>query len=162
MIRLTDRTSELSKLLIDGKKKLSIAESCTGGNVASEIVSRPGSSKYFLGSAVTYSNESKETILNVKRETMIKFGAVSRETAEEMAIGCRNAYQSDIAASVTGIAGPDGGSAEKPVGTVWISVTDGEKTVSIKKQINGSRKEIIVKATAEVMASICDFLRGSV
>ena len=107
-----------------GKKgfTLSVAESCTGGYISHLFTQHPGSSKVFFGGAVSYSYELKESILGVKSATLKKFGAVSSETATEMVEGALLNFKSDYALAVTGIAGPDGGTPDKPVGTVWIAV----------------------------------------
>jgi nicotinamide-nucleotide amidase len=101
---------------------LAVAESCTGGLIASRVTEIPGASKAFGYGFCTYANEAKAKLLGVKPETLEKFGAVSRETALEMARGAKNVSGADIAISVTGVAGPDGGTAEKPVGLVWVGV----------------------------------------
>jgi len=113
-------------------KTLSTAESCTGGYIAHLITSIPGSSAYFNGSVVAYSNEIKESILKVSKETMITYGAVSKETVMEMASGIRNHFKTDYAIAVSGVAGPDGGSEEKPVGTTWIAIATPEKVFANK------------------------------
>ncbi|MBQ9136494.1 MAG: CinA family protein [Lachnospiraceae bacterium] len=105
------------------KKKgftMTCAESCTGGLIASRVVNVPGVSEVFKAGFVTYANEAKQKLLGVREETLIQFGAVSRQTAEEMARGAAKAAEADVAISVTGIAGPDGGTKEKPVGLVYI------------------------------------------
>ena len=138
--------------------KLSLAESCTGGMIGCMITSVSGASSFFLGSAVTYSNESKERILGVSRGSLVDYGAVSEAVAREMAEGSLKVYGSDIAASVTGIAGPGGGTSEKPVGTVWMAVTDGRRTVAYENHFEGSREEIR-RLTAEVlMVRILEFI----
>ena len=138
--------------------KLSLAESCTGGMIGSMITSVSGASSFFLGSAVTYSNESKERILGVSRGSLVDHGAVSEAVAREMAEGSLKVYGSDIAASVTGIAGPGGGTSEKPVGTVGMAVTDGRRTVAYENHFEGSREEIR-RLTAEVlMVRILEFI----
>ena len=109
--------SDLQELMLEKGLTLSLAESCTGGMISSSITDRPGSSAYFIGSAITYSNQSKISILGVRPETISEFGAVSRETSVEMALGASRIFDTDISASVTGIAGPDGGSVSKPIGT---------------------------------------------
>lgn len=106
------------------------AESCTGGMIAQLYTQVPGSSAYFKGGVVAYSNEIKMNLLGVKAETLAKHGAVSRETALEMVLGVKNALGTDYAIATTGIAGPDGGSDEKPVGTVWIAVSGRKETVT--------------------------------
>lgn len=112
----------IGKILNDNNLTLSTAESCTGGRIASLITSVPGSSGWFMGSVVAYDNSIKTGLLGVNPETIRLFGAVSSETAGEMAKGIRRLMGTDYAVSVTGIAGPTGGTAEKPVGTVWIAI----------------------------------------
>ena len=112
----------LGKILLKNKKTISTAESCTGGAIASLITSVPGSSGYFKGSIVSYANEIKESELNVKEETLEKFGAVSGETVKEMLQGLLQKMKTDYGISVSGIMGPGGGTDEKPVGTVFIAV----------------------------------------
>jgi PncC family amidohydrolase len=108
------------KLLVDRGKTLALAESCTGGLIAHRITNVAGSSVYFLGGIVSYSNEAKEKLLGVRHETLLTWGAVSEETAIEMADGARRRLGADIALSVTGIAGPSGATPGKPVGLTWI------------------------------------------
>ena len=137
----------IGRLLLERSATLSLAESCTGGYTSHLITSIPGSSRYFVGGGVTYSNELKENILGVRHETLAVHGAVSEQTAEEMAIGACKAFGSDLAVSITGIAGPDGGSDEKPVGTVWIAVSNGSDTKS--KQFRFTRnREINIQLSA--------------
>lgn len=112
----------VGRLLHDNKLTLSTAESCTGGKIASLITSVPGSSAWFTGSVVAYDNSVKTAVLGVNPETIARFGAVSEETAREMAEGVLRLAKTDYAIAVTGIAGPDGGTPEKPVGTVWIAL----------------------------------------
>jgi PncC family amidohydrolase len=114
---------ELGRLLSARGLTLALAESCTGGLIGSMITDVPGSSAYFLGSAVTYAYSAKENILGVKHETLLTQGAVSAETAAEMAKGAQRIFGADIAASVTGIAGPDGAMPGKPVGLVHIHLS---------------------------------------
>lgn len=118
---------------------LSVAESCTGGLIGSRLTDVPGSSAYFVEGAITYSNESKLRTLNVSQATLDRHGAVSAQTAEEMAAGMRGRAKSDYALSVTGIAGPDGGSDEKPVGTVFLGLADRERVTSFKMVLPGDR-----------------------
>ncbi len=113
----------VGRLLTEKNQSLALAESCTGGLIAHRITRVAGSSGYFLGGAVTYSNQEKIRALGVDPATLEKFGAVSRETALEMSQGIRERTGASIALSVTGIAGPSGGSPEKPVGTVWVSIS---------------------------------------
>lgn len=124
----TDLNLEISKILKNKNWTLSVAESCTGGGLGAEITKIPGSSQYFLGGIVAYSNEVKVRQLNVRPITVSRFGAVSQETAVEMAKNCRKKFESDFAISITGVAGPDGGTPDKPVGTVWIGISDKKAT----------------------------------
>ena len=114
---------QVGRLLSEQGLTLALAESCTGGLAASLVTDVPGSSSYFLGSAVTYANSAKKAILGVKPETLSQHGAVSAETAAEMAQGARLLFGTDLAVSVTGIAGPDGGTRDKPVGLVYIHLS---------------------------------------
>ncbi len=130
------------KLLMKKNMTLSVAESCTGGLIASTIVSMPGSSAFFTEGAVTYANSAKQNRLNVKEETLSKYGAVSRETALEMAEGMRVSSGSNIALSVTGIAGPDGGTEAKPVGLVYIGLADQKGAEAYEFRLSGNRERI--------------------
>ena len=140
---------EVHTLLQDSGKTLSLAESCTGGLLSSQLVEFPGSSNYLLQSLVTYSNAAKQKVLGVKESTLENHGAVSLETAREMATGARALLNSDFALATTGIAGPDGGSEEKPVGTVVIALCDKntcwEQTVKLS---NRSRNLVRIMSCA--------------
>jgi nicotinamide-nucleotide amidase len=125
---------------------LSVAESCTGGYISHLLTQHAGSSKVFIGGAVSYSNELKESILSVNNETLLQNGAVSKETVTEMVEGALLNFKSDYAIAVTGIAGPDGGTAEKPVGTVWIAVASVNKKVINKFTFGNKRKQNIERA----------------
>ncbi|MEO7212363.1 competence/damage-inducible protein A [Mucilaginibacter sp.] len=118
---------------------LSVAESCTGGYISHLITQHAGSSQVFLGGAVSYSNQLKQSVLGVKTETLNDNGAVSEQTVREMVEGALRNFSSDYAVAVTGIAGPDGGTQEKPVGTVWIAVANANKTV-VKKFTFGTKR----------------------
>lgn len=131
-----------AKLLLEKNKTLSLAESCTGGMIASELVALPGISAALMEGVVCYSNEAKMRRLGVKEETLCSFGAVSKECAREMALGERSAAGTDFAIAVTGIAGPDGGSPEKPVGLVYIALAD-ESGVQVRElRLRGERGRI--------------------
>jgi nicotinamide-nucleotide amidase len=125
-------------LLVNGKT-LSTAESCTGGYIAHLITSVPGSSAYFKGSIVAYNNEIKSAQLSVGQTDIIRSGAVSQEVVEQMAIGAITKLQTDYSIATSGILGPDGGSDEKPVGTIWIAVASSFGVISEKIQLGGSR-----------------------
>jgi len=151
------KVKELAGSLSKKGLTLSLAESCTGGKIASLITDLPGASAFFKGSAVVYSNEAKQTQLNVSEDTIKEHGAVSLDTAMEMAKGAREAFASSIAASATGIAGPDGGTEDKPVGTVFIAVADGGSGKCRELKLNGTREEIrnkTVKAVIEMLISV--------
>ncbi len=137
----------ISRILKELKLTLGTAESCTGGNIAHLLTSRPGSSLFFKGGIVAYSNEVKENVLGVNPEDIKLHGAVSREVVEQMAQGARRVLNTDIAVATSGIAGPDGGTPEKPVGTVWIAASDGQKTISKLFQFGNFRERNIEKAT---------------
>jgi nicotinamide-nucleotide amidase len=136
---------------------LSAAESCTGGYISHLITQHPGSSKVFFGGAVSYSYELKESILGVKNETLWQHGAVSEETVTEMVEGALLNFKSDYAIAVTGIAGPDGGTPEKPVGTVWIGVANTEKTVT-KKFLFGNKRQQNIERTAIAALNMLNIL----
>lgn len=129
----------VGSMLSGAGKTLAVAESCTGGLIGMRLTDVAGSSAYFLEGAVTYSNEAKMRVLGVPEQTLIEHGAVSAETAEAMAAGIRERSGADYAISVTGIAGPDGGSEEKPVGTVFIGFADAGQTRSIRFTFPGDR-----------------------
>ena len=141
----------LGKLLVDRKLTISTAESCTGGMIASRLINYPGISEVFLEGAVTYSNEAKERTLNVKKKTLDTYGAVSEETAKEMAIGISKRTGSDISVVTTGIAGPGGGSEEKPVGLVYIGLYYKGNVKAFKYIFNGNRHNVRTKATVTAL-----------
>lgn len=134
--------------LIAQGKTLSVAESCTGGNIASKFTAMAGASAYFQAGVVSYSNEAKVDILGVNAEDIARYGAVSEQVALQMAEGARRVGRSDYAIATTGIAGPSGGSAEKPVGTVWIGVATPEGSFAVLKNCGTDRGQIVQRATA--------------
>ncbi|MFB9844458.1 competence/damage-inducible protein A [Mucilaginibacter ginsenosidivorans] len=136
---------------------LSAAESCTGGYISHLITQHAGSSKVFFGGAVSYSYELKESVLGVKNETLWQHGAVSEETVKEMVEGALLNFKSDYAVAVTGIAGPDGGTPEKPVGTVWIGVANNAKTVT-KKFSFGNKRQQNIERTAIAALNMLNIL----
>ncbi len=136
----------IAPLLKERKSTLATAESCTGGAIAQLITSVPGSSEYFIGSVVAYSNKVKEESLGVNPESIAAHGAVSREVVEQMAEGVRKRLGADYAVATSGIAGPDGGTKEKPVGTTWIAVASAETTKSAVYSLGKHRGRNIRKA----------------
>ncbi|MDF1542465.1 MAG: nicotinamide-nucleotide amidohydrolase family protein [Anaerosomatales bacterium] len=130
---------------------LSLAESCTGGLIAAALTSVPGASSVFLGSVVTYADDMKRELLGVQEETLRDRGAVSGETAREMASGVRELTGADVALAVTGIAGPAGGSTAKPVGTVWFAVASGTDVTSERCHFSGDREIVRARATATAL-----------
>jgi nicotinamide-nucleotide amidase len=151
----------LAGLLLKKGLTISFAESCTGGTAAALVTDMPGASEFFAGCAVTYSDDSKEKVLNVSSGTLRRYGAVSAEAAKEMAEGARTAFRTDIAASATGIAGPGGGTDDKPVGTVFIAVADGKRTECKRFALNGSRGGIRDATAKNVIRTVIEFLEGT-
>lgn len=135
---------------------LALAESCTGGMIAETITNVAGASDIFYGSAVTYVNGAKEHILGVARETLEKHGAVSSECAEEMACGARRVYGADVAMSVTGIAGPGGGSEAKPVGTVWFGLATKDGAETFRRRFDGDRAAVRRQTVEEVLRRLAE------
>ncbi len=138
-----DKTSleeAIGQLLLAKNKTIASAESCTGGFIQHKITSIPGSSKYFQGGLVPYHNDLKINVLRVKEETILAHGAVSEECVHEMANRVRELFNADIGIASSGIAGPDGGTPEKPVGTIYIAYADGEQTVTKKLLLTKNRK----------------------
>jgi nicotinamide-nucleotide amidase len=138
--------SVVSGLLKTKKQTLSIAESCTGGYIAHRITSLPGSSAIFKGSIVAYSNEVKQNLLKVPSQMLNYFGAVSEQCVKEMAISVKQILDTDYAIAISGIAGPDGGTDEKPVGTVWIAIATPEKIIAQKFCFGDNRENNITRA----------------
>jgi nicotinamide-nucleotide amidase len=138
---------------------LSAAESCTGGYISHLLTQHAGSSKVFLGSAVTYSNQLKQSVLGVKNETLAQFGAVSEETVREMAEGALQNFKSDYAMAVTGIAGPDGGSEDKPVGTVWIAAAGKGKTIAKKFTFGNRRLQNIERSAVAAFFMLINLMK---
>lgn len=148
----------LGDKLREKKFSLATSESCTGGNVAHQITSIAGSSDYFLGSVVSYTNEIKHNLLNVPQNILNECGAVSEPVVRQMAIGVCDLLGSDCAMATSGIAGPGGGSDSKPVGTVWMAAKAGEKTISVCKHFPGSRDRVIDRTTTEVQIMLLKLL----
>ena len=156
-------TSIAEAVLFEAKVKnvkISCAESCTGGLVGAALTEIPGSSESFNGSAVTYSNEAKIKILGVDEQTLKNFGAVSEQCAREMAEGALKVYDADFAVSTTGIAGPDGGTELKPVGTVCFGVASRNETKTFTKIFPGNRQEVRTRAVRFILAELLKKIRS--
>ncbi len=156
---MQDLSKKLSALLRDKNMKLVTAESCTGGFLAAAMTELPGSSEIFERGFITYSNEAKMELLNVSEQMITANGAVSAQVAEAMAKGALGNSRADIAISITGIAGPDGGSAEKPVGTVYFghAIKDGE-VESAHHVFEGNRDDIRRQATKVALSLLIKIL----
>ena len=144
---ILNASQKLHEKLLFKKLTLSLAESCTGGMIQELITANSGASEYFAGGIVSYSNQVKINVLKVKPETINKFGAVSKEIAIEMVKGAKKIFRTDISASITGIAGPAGGTPEKPVGTIYLAVSINDKIISRKLSLSGNRENIRKKST---------------
>jgi nicotinamide-nucleotide amidase len=144
-----DETLEeiVGKLLLREGRTLALAESCTGGYISHRITRVAGSSAYYVGGCVSYSNDAKERLLGVERTTLERYGAVSRETALEMAEGARKRFGADIALSATGVAGPAGGTDDVPVGTVWMGMAQDASSEARRFRFQGERERVIVGAS---------------
>lgn len=152
---MSDTAVELGRRLAAAKATLAVAESCTGGLVAKRITDIPGSSGWFDRGLVTYSNRAKQELLGVPPEGLSRFGAVSRETAEAMARGLMVMTPADWGVAVTGIAGPDGGSPEKPVGLVWIGwIRRGHPPEVQAFQFAGGREQVRTQAADAALAGL--------
>lgn len=139
--------------------KVAVAESCTGGGVGAAITAVPGASEMFPGGVVSYSNGAKEKVLGVGAATLGRFGAVSEECAREMAEGARRLFGADVAVSVTGVAGPGGGSAEKPVGLVCFGVSSRGVVVSESVRFGGGRDDVRGGAVAHALELLVEVAR---
>ena len=139
-------------------KTMCCAESCTGGLIGVAMTDMAGSSEYFLGSAVTYSNEAKMKLLGVREQTLADHGAVSEETASEMALGAAALFGADYSVAVTGIAGPGGETPTKPVGLVYIAVSDGSRVVVTKNNFEGGRQQVRDSTVMEACGLLKDFI----
>lgn len=153
---------KLKNLLALRRQKLATAESCTGGLVSDRITNIPGSSEYFLGGIIAYSYEAKVSLLGVSWDSLNSHGAVSRETVLEMARGARKLLQADLAVSVSGIAGPGGGTDEKPIGTTWIGLASENGEFARHFQWHGNRVENKQASSDAVLSFLLDYLEGRV
>jgi nicotinamide-nucleotide amidase len=147
----TNLEKAIGQLLFKKGLTLATAESCTGGSIAALLTSVSGSSSYFVGSVVAYSNEVKNNLLGVKAEILAEYGAVSEQTVREMAEGIRQKLGADIGVATSGIAGPTGGTPEKPVGTIWIAYSDKQRTITKKLQLTSERSLNVKITTVQVL-----------
>lgn len=157
---LGKRTLSLQNLMKELKLTLSVAESCTGGLLQSAVTMNSGSSTYFLGGVVAYSNLVKSTVLKIDQRILEAKGAVSRETVEKMSFNCRKLFNSDFALAITGIAGPLSDQSNKPVGLVYLGITDNcARSRVYDFQFSGSRNEIQLQAVENALAKLLLVLR---
>jgi nicotinamide-nucleotide amidase len=158
---MTDIAETVGRLLLERGKTIALAESCTGGLIISLLVDVPGISSVLERGVVTYSNASKTDLLGVPEEVLQTHGAVSRETARAMAEGIRRRAGVELGLAVTGIAGPSGGTPEKPVGTVFIGLSSGEGTEVHSHRFAGNRREIREQSADAALEWLRDYLAGT-
>jgi PncC family amidohydrolase len=149
---------EVGRLLREHGLTLSVAESCTGGRLGDALTNVSGSSDYFLGGIISYSNDAKVSLLGVRRATLAKVGAVSAEVAKQMATGVRRRLRTSIGVGITGVAGPTGGTKAKPVGLVYIAVSSGKKTAVSKNLFTGNRSQVKSQTVARALQMVAEFL----
>lgn len=154
------QADKATELLFKNNLSISSAESCTGGMIASELVGYSGISGLFSEGYVTYSNEAKERCLGVRRETLEEYGAVSRQTAAQMALGVKRVSKADIGIATTGIAGPGGGTQDKPVGLVYIGCAYKDKVTVRKYIFEGTRYQVRLAAVKRAFELISDVVSG--
>lgn len=157
--RLQNIEEEIGRLLVDRGLTLAVAESCTGGLIGHRITSVSGSSAYFLGGIIAYSDEVKTRELGVVRKVLKRDGAVSESVAQQMTIGVRDRFKADIGLGVTGIAGPTGGSADKPAGLVFIGLTDGKRCRVCRFNFGGNRATVKKSSSQAALEMLRDFLK---
>ncbi len=151
----------VAEKLLHANFTISTAESCTGGNIAQLLTSIPGSSNYFLGSIVSYSNEVKESELGVKKEDLTNYGAVSEKVVVQMAKSVRESLKTDIGIATSGVAGPDGGTEDKPVGMVWIAISSKDGVYAKKYQFENDRHRNIRRASLAALSLVYRYLNGT-
>ena len=158
MDSISQLAAQLGRPLQAAGAQVSTAESCTGGGIAEAITRIPGSSTWFEAGYVTYSNAQKSKQLGVPAELFATVGAVSREVVEAMVRGAQAHSGARYAVAVSGVAGPDGGSVDKPVGTVWLAWGDGERLHSVRKQFSGNRQEVRRQTVEAALAGLSRLL----
>ena len=151
--------AQAHRLLTERRATLAVAESCTGGRLAAKFTAQAGASAYFLAGLVTYADEAKTHLLGVDAEAIRRHGAVSEEVARQMAEGARRATGADYALATTGIAGPAGGTPEKPVGTVWIALATPTRTIAVRQACGTDRGQVIDRATIHAVRMLRDELQ---
>jgi nicotinamide-nucleotide amidase len=158
-----DHTLEtrIGSLLRERGSTLALAESCTGGLVSDRVTNVPGSSSYFHGGIVAYAYQAKVDLLGVSWSTLESHGAVSQAVVLEMAQGACNSLKSDIGVSISGIAGPDGGTESKPVGTVWIALVAADETRAREFHFTGEREQIKAASAEAALQLLLDYLQGN-
>ena len=152
---------QVGNLLRERGLKLALAESCTGGLIGDRITNTPGSSDYFVGGVVAYAYSAKADLLGVSWDTLNSKGAVSQETVLEMARGARRVFGADIAVSISGIAGPGGGTADKPVGTTWVGLVAPDGEWAKRFQFSGIREQNKASAADAALQMLLDYLLGN-
>lgn len=154
-------SSRIGRILTEKALSVAAAESCTGGLLSHILTDVSGSSQYFVGGVVAYSNQIKESILGVSPNTLLQHGAVSEETACEMAAGIREKFGTDIGLSTTGIAGPTGGTPTKPVGLVWIGFSTQRNTHAMECHFKGGREAIKTSTVEKILTLLLDDLENN-
>ena len=158
---LLSLSAEVGSVLLDHGYTISTAESCTGGLLSHILTGISGSSAYFMGGVVAYSNQIKVQVLGVRTDTLIEHGAVSEQTAREMAQGIRNQFNTDIGLSTAGIAGPTGGTADKPVGLVWIGISTPDGTLAFECHFEGNRLMVMHSTVMEILTRLINQIKNS-
>lgn len=156
---MIDAVAAVTEALVSRGLRLGVAESCTGGLLAARLTDPPGASRFLLGGAVVYANQAKESMLGVRTETIAAYGAVSGKVAAEMERGVRRVTGAEVGVAITGVAGPDGGTPDKPVGTVWIAVGAGDRSRVERFHFEGARPEIrdaSVEAALEMIRALVE------
>ncbi|WP_062383020.1 CinA family protein [Pseudomonas abietaniphila] len=159
---ITQLAATLGQCLLDAGAQVSTAESCTGGGIAEAITRIPGSSAWFEAGYVTYSNRQKTQQLNVPEALFSQVGAVSREVVEAMALGAQRHSAAQFSVAVSGVAGPDGGSAEKPVGTVWICWGVAQRLIAQRFQFPGDRDAVRRQTVKAALEGLIRLTRGEI
>jgi PncC family amidohydrolase len=157
----TPLEAQIGELLRQRGLRLAVAESCTGGLVGHRITNVAGSSTYFIGGVISYAYEAKVRLLGVQWKTLEQFGAVSREVVLEMARGVRHALAADVGISVSGIAGPGGGTPEKPVGATWIGLSASGYEHAWPYRFQGDRLQIKEQAAEQALQRLAEYLHGA-